>query len=106
MMGVLGGRMSLLESLFHGNQQNKEHKKERSVKEIFEEEEEELDEKKKKAKKCETEDEDLDDDAPKKKKSKKGMDGDGLMESTLEDGTPFSSLIDEYKKIVTTGTWK
>lgn len=84
--------------LEHVLDEKKKHKKE--------EEEEELDEKKKKAKKCETEDEDLDDDAPKKKKSKKGMDGDGLMESTLEDGTPFSTLIDEYKKIVTTGTWK
>ena len=84
--------------LEHVLDEKKKHKKE--------EEEEELDEKKKKAKKCEIEDEDLDDDAPKKKKSKKGMDGDGLMESTLEDGTTFSTLIDEYKKIVTTGTWK
>ncbi|MBP1756738.1 MAG: hypothetical protein H6Q59_3136 [Firmicutes bacterium] len=34
--------MSLFGSLFKGKQQNVEHKKERSVKEIFEEEEEEL----------------------------------------------------------------
>ena len=74
----------------HVLDEKKKHKKE--------EEEEELDEKGKKKKAAEPDG----DEEELPKKGKKGK----LMEDTEVNGTPFADLVNEYKKIATTGFWK